>query len=194
MNSEFSGKRVGFVLTGSFCTFDSAFVILEELINLGADVTAIVSFATASIDTRFGNAADIKEKLEQLTKKPVISTIEGAEPIGPKKLFDLVVAVPATGNTIAKLAAGIADTPATMAIKSHLRNGRPVVLGISSNDALGSGAKNIGQLLAARNFYFIPFGQDDAFGKPRSIVFKPEKTIEALKSALVGEQVQPILA
>jgi len=192
-NKSLSGKRIGFALTGSFCTLDTALECMEELLNEGAVLTSILSHSVNEMDTKFGKAADLKEKLAKLTPHPIISTIPQAEPIGPGKLLDALIVLPASGNTIAKLAAGIADTPVTMAVKSHLRNGCPVLIGLSSNDALGTGAKNIGQLLAARNIYFIPFGQDDAKEKPRSMVFNKKYVLPALHEALNGRQIQPLL-
>lgn len=186
-------KRIGFALTGSFCTFATALECIEEIMRQGAEVTPIISHSVDTIDTRFGRAADLKEKLEWITGKQIIRTIPGAEPIGPKQLFDLLVVLPATGNTIAKLANGITDTPVTMAVKSHLRNNGPVVLGISTNDALGNGAKNIGALLNTRHFYFVPYGQDDPAQKNYSIIFNKEKVLPTLECALEGRQVQPLL-
>jgi dipicolinate synthase subunit B len=186
-------KRIGFALTGSFCTTTVALECMAQLIISGAKVTPILSDSMNNTDTKFGTAASLKEKIAELTAMPIISTIGQAEPIGPQKLLDALVILPATGNTLAKLAAGIADTPVTMAAKSHLRNGRPLILGISSNDALGFGAKNIGSLLAARNIYFLPFGQDDALTKPRSMVFKKDFLIPTISAALDGEQFQPII-
>ena len=186
-------KRIGFALTGSFCTLDVAMEIIEELTISGAVVRPILSNAVDTTDTKFGAAKDIKKRLTELTGQPIINTITGAEPIGPAKLLDVLVVLPATGNTLAKIALGITDTPVTMAVKSHLRNGRPVVLGLSSNDALGNGAKNIGALLGMRNIFFVPFGQDMPHGKPRSMVFKRECTIAAIEEALEGRQLQPIL-
>ena len=187
------GKRIGFALTGSFCTFESALLCLGDIVNEGADVTAILSHMADACDTRFMETAELKAALSDITSRPIISTIEEAEPIGPQKLLDLLVVLPATGNTVAKLANGITDTPVTMAVKAHLRNNRPVVLAISTNDALGAGAKNIGMLLNAKNIFFVPFGQDDPINKPKSLVFSPEKVISALEEALEGRQVQPIL-
>ena len=189
-----AGKRIGLALTGSFCTFEVAFDILQSLISAGADVLPIISYAVDTMDTKFGNSKDIKKRLAQLTGKPIINSIKDAEPIGPGKLLDALVVLPATGNTIAKIAHGITDTPVTMAAKAHLRNDRPLVLGLSSNDALGNGAKNIGLLLGMRNIYFIPFGQDQPHGKPRSVVFKEKYALPAISEALNGKQLQPILA
>jgi dipicolinate synthase subunit B len=187
------GKRVGFAMTGSFCTFALAIQVLEEIIARGAVVTPIISNIVDTVDTRFFKAAELKERLTGLTGNPVIRTISEAEPIGPGKLLDLLVILPCTGNTIAKLAAGITDTTVTMAVKAHLRNNGPVVLGVSTNDALSNGAKNIGALLNARNVYFIPFSQDDPMVKARSAVLRSEFVIKALEMALDGQQMQPVL-
>jgi dipicolinate synthase subunit B len=191
--TNLKNKCIGFAITGSFCTINTALECMAKLIAAGAEITPILSSSIDTMDTKFGTAEGLKQKISELTEKPIISTIVQAEPIGPGKLLDALVILPATGNTLAKLTAGIADTPVTMAAKSHLRNGRPVVLGISSNDALGFGAKNIGHLLASRNIYFVPFGQDDPFEKPRSMVFKEEFFLPALEAALEGIQFQPLI-
>ena len=186
-------KRIGFAVTGSFCTFQTALECVENVAALGADITGILSYAADTVDTRFMTAKDFKKALADITGKPVIRSIVDAEPIGPKKLFDLLVVLPATGNTVAKLAAGISDTPVTMAVKSHLRNNMPVVLAISTNDALGGAAKNIGLLLNMKNIYFVPFGQDDPINKPKSMVFLKETLVPALEEALEGRQIQPLI-
>jgi dipicolinate synthase subunit B len=186
-------KRIGFAVTGSFCTFEIAVNVLKELINEGAIVTPIISSAVDTTDTRFYTADDFKDDLYTLTKNPVIRTILEAEPIGPQKLLDVLLILPCTGNTLAKMAYGITDTAVTMAAKAHLRNNRPCVLGVSTNDALGNGAKNIGALLNARNIYFVPFGQDDPIQKNRSMVFKKEYVLRTLEMALDNEQIQPII-
>jgi len=192
-SSFFVGKRIGFALTGSFCTLDAALEIIKTLVGLGADILPIVSHAVDTTDTTFGTASDIKKRLETACGKPAVNTITGAEPIGPKKLLDILVILPATGNTLAKIALGITDTSVTMAAKAHLRNNRPVLLGISSNDALSGGAKNIGQLLGMRNIYFVPFGQDMPHQKPRSMVFCKDFALAAIAEALEGQQLQPML-
>jgi len=193
MNTNFEGKRIGFALTGSFCTLDMALEIISELVQLGAEVIPILSHAVDTTDTQFGAANELKERLAEITGRPPIKTITGAEPIGPAKLLDILVVLPATGNTLAKIAYGITDTPVTMAVKAHIRNNRPVVIGLSSNDALGNGAKNIGLLLGMRNMYFVPFGQDKPHEKPRSMVLKGEYTLAAIDEALQGRQLQPIV-
>jgi len=186
-------KRIGFALTGSFCTLDTAMDIIEDLVSKGAYVLPILSHAVDTTDTVYGTADNIKKRLADITGQPIIKTISEAEPIGPKKLLDVLVVLPATGNTLAKIALGITDTPVTMAVKAHLRNNKPVVLGLSSNDALGNGAKNIGTLLGMRNIFFVPFGQDMPHAKPRSMVFKKEHTAMAISEALEGRQLQPIV-
>jgi dipicolinate synthase subunit B len=190
---KLKGQRVGFALTGSFCTFDTAFAVLEKIVSEGAIVTPIISSIVDTTDTRFIKASDLKEKLYLLTGSPIIKTIAQAEPIGPQQLLDLLIILPCTGNTMAKLACGITDTAVCMAAKSHLRNNRPVVLGLSTNDALGNSAKNIGILLNTRNYYFVPFGQDDPFQKNRSMVLNGEHALQAFEMALDGQQLQPIL-
>ena len=192
--TELSGKKIGFAICGSFCTFKKAFEQLEGLIKAGAEVTAIMSFSAASIDTRFGKAAEHIEFLEKATGKAVIKTIEDAEPVGPKKMFDALVIAPCTGNTLAKLAAGIIDTPVTMAAKSHLRNGSPLIITPSTNDGLSGSAKNIGALLNYRNIYLVPLTQDDPAAKPRSVVSDFGKIPETISAALEGVQIQPILS
>ena len=192
--SDLKGKKIGFAVCGSFCTFKKAFEQIEKLIEAGAEVTALMSFNAASIDTRFGKAAEHIEYLEKVTGKAVIKTIEDAEPVGPKKMFDALVIAPCTGNTLAKLAAGIIDTPVTMAAKSHLRNGSPLIIAPSTNDGLSGSAKNIGALLNYRNIYFVPFSQDDPGTKPRSLVSDFGSIPEAVSAALDGVQLQSILA
>jgi len=186
-------KQIGFAVTGSFCTFDTALVCMEELTKAGSHVTGILSQAASCTDTRFMTSDSLKESIYDLTSRPIITSMSEAEPVGPKKLFDLLIVLPTTGNTIAKLAAGITDTAVTMAVKSHLRNNRPVVLAISTNDALGNNAKNIGTLLNTKNIFFVPFGQDDPIMKPKSMVFLKEQVIPALEEALESRQIQPLL-
>jgi len=193
MRTGFEGKRVGFALTGSFCTLEMALDIIGELAELGAEVVPIISHAVDTMDTKFGTAEEIRDRLIKITGQPVIKTISEAEPIGPGKLLDILVVLPATGNTLAKIVYGITDTPVTMAVKAHIRNNRPVVIGLSSNDALGNGAKNIGLLLGMRNIYFVPFGQDKPYEKPRSMVLKGEYALAAIDEALQGRQLQPIV-
>lgn len=186
-------ERVGFAVSGSFCTHEQVLKALEQLAAVYETVIPIASEASAFTDTRFGTSEDLLERLEDLTGQEVLCDIPSVEPIGPKKLLDVLVIAPATGNTIAKLANGIADTTVTMAAKSHLRNGRPVVVAVSSNDGLSAGARNIGELLVRKNYYFVPFGQDNAAAKPCSLVADFGKIPETVDAALQGEQLQPVL-
>ena len=186
-------ERVGFAVSGSFCTHEQALKALQQLTAVYETVIPIVSETSAFTDTRFGTSEDLLERLEDLTGQEVLCDIPSVEPIGPKKLLDVLVIAPATGNTIAKLANGIADTTVTMAAKSHLRNGRPVVVAVSSNDGLAAGARNIGELLMRKNYYFVPFGQDNAAAKPCSLVADFGKIPETVDAALRGEQLQPLL-
>lgn len=184
--------NIGFAVCGSFCTYEKVFPVMEELAK---DYTVIPIFSTASytIDSRFGTHSEHIERAEKLCGRPVLNTIEQVEPIGPKKLLDALVVAPCTGNTIAKLARSIADSPVTMAVKSHLRNGRPVVIAVSTNDALAGAAENIGKLLSRKHYYFVPFGQDDPSKKPTSMVADFSKIPETLSAALEGRQIQPII-
>ncbi len=183
----------GYAITGSFCTFERTLTQMEYIISEGIDILPIMSFNASEIDTRFGKAADFIETIENLTGKKVIRTLEKAEPIGPKKMTDLMIVLPCTGNTLAKLAAGIYDTPVTLAVKSHLRNQKPVLIGVSTNDALSASAKNIGALLNYKNYYFIPLRQDDCIKKPFSIVCDFERVLEAAFYALEGKQIEPMI-
>lgn len=191
--TELKGKKIGFAVCGSFCTFKKAFEQVKILKEAGADVTAVMSFNAAQLDTRFGKAAEHIAFLEEVTGRSVIKTIPEAEPIGPKKMFDVLVIAPCTGNTLAKLSVGITDTPVTMAAKSHLRNSSPLVIAVSTNDGLSGSAKNIGALLNYKNVYMVPYNQDDAAMKPRSLVADFEKLSETIIGALDGVQIRPIL-
>ena len=162
--------KIGYCFTGSFCTFSKSIESLKELVKAGHEVTPIMSENAYNTDTRFGDASDIQNELINITGNSIIHTIKNAEPIGPKKMFDVLAVVPCTGNTLAKLANGITDTCFTMAVKSHIRNSKPVVIGISTNDALGAAAKNIGTLMNYKNYYFVPFSMDDCNNKPKSMV------------------------
>ena len=186
-------KKVGFILTGSFCTFSQTIPEMKHILEEGAEVIPIMSKKKKKMDTKFGKAQDFIEQIEKMTGKKIISTIQGAEPIGPKQLTDIMLIAPCTGNTIGKLANGITDTPATMATKSHLRNSNPVVIAVSTNDGLSGSAENIGKLLNRTNYYFVPFRQDNPITKPRSLVFDPKYIVPTLESALDREQIQPIL-
>lgn len=185
--------RVGFAFCGSFCTFDKAMVALEQVKAVFGDVTPIVSERGASLDTRFGSAHDFLREMERICDKRVIKTIQAAEPIGPKKMLDVLVIAPCTGNTLAKLAVGITDSSVTMAAKSHLRNGRPLVIAVSTNDGLAASSRNIGELLCRKNVYFVPFRQDDPVGKPNSLVADFSLIPGTLTAALEGRQLQPLL-
>ncbi|ACL76055.1 dipicolinate synthase subunit B [Ruminiclostridium cellulolyticum] len=187
------GIKVGFALTGSFCTFNKAVPQIENLINEGAEVFPIISQVVNDFDTRFGTAEDLKAKLKQITGKAPVCTIIEAEPFGPKEILDILVIAPCTGNTIAKIANAVTDTSVTMACKAHLRNARPVVIGVSTNDGLSANAKNIGVLLNTKNIYMVPFGQDDPTKKCTSLVADFEKTIPTVVEALKNKQIQPIL-
>lgn len=186
-------ERVGFAVCGSFCTHEEVLGVLERLTSLYETVIPIASEMAAFTDTRFGVSDDLLEKLEDLTGNDVLCDIPSVEPIGPQKLLDVLVIAPATGNTIAKLAAGITDSVVTMAAKAHLRNGKPVVIAVASNDGLSTGAKNIGELLVRKNYYFVPFGQDNAIQKPCSLIADFNQIPETVDAALRGEQLQPIL-
>lgn len=184
--------KIGFALCGSFCTYAKVFPVMEQLAREHS-VTPIFSAAAQSIDSRFGTAPEHLQRAREICCCEPILTIAGAEPIGPKKLFDVLVIAPCTGNTLAKLAHSIADGPVTMAAKSHLRNGRPVLIAISTNDALAGAAENIGRLLVRKHYYFVPFGQDDPFAKPTSIVADFRKIPNAVDAAFHGIQLQPLL-
>lgn len=170
MNLE--GKKIGFVMTGSFCTFRKTIDELKNLVKSGAKIVPIMSENSYTLDTKFGKAEDFKKEIEEITGSKILHTIQEVEPIGPKDMLDIMVVAPATGNTIAKLANDIIDGPATMAVKSHLRRERPVVIGISTNNGLSSAGQNIGKLLNFKHFYFVPFRQDNPITKPRSPVFE----------------------
>lgn len=187
------GLKIGFAVTGSSCNFNNAFPVIDDLAKKGGDIYPIISHAVDTFDTRFGTAEEWKNKLKEITGKELIRTIVEAEPVGPKLKLDVMVVAPCTGNTIAKLANAITDTSVTMACKAHLRNQRPLVLAIATNDGLGANAKNIGMLLNMKNVYFVPFGQDDAINKPNSVIAKFDKIEETIEAALKGKQFQPLL-
>ena len=190
---DLKNKRIGVALCGSFCTFSKTFDAVEELVRLGAEVTPIMSFNAYSTDTRFGSAAELNARLEKICGRPVIHTIADAEPIGPMRMFDVLAVAPCTGNTLAKLAFGITDTPVTMAVKSHIRNSRPVVIAVSTNDALAGAAKAIGLLENYKNYYFVPMRQDDSEKKPFSVVADYTLLKNAVEAALRGVQLQPMI-
>lgn len=187
------GITAGFALCGSFCTIKKAVAQLKALKIEGVDIFPIMSPIVYTSDTRFGTAKDLIDEVEAVTNRKIITTVVEAEPIGPKKLLDLMIIAPCTGNTLSKLANGITDTSVTMAAKAHLRNGRPLLLAIATNDGLSACGTNIGKLMNTKNVYFVPFGQDDANGKPTSLIADFEKIPLAAKAALTGNQLQPIL-
>ena len=190
---QFDGLRIGFALTGSHCTLSEITQVIQYLVDQGADVTPIISYAVESMDTRFGTAANWNSQVQEITGKTPIHTIPDAEPVGPEKKFDCMVIAPCTGNTLAKLANGITDTPVRMAAKAHLRNQRPLVIAIATNDGLGLNARNIGTLLITKNVYLVPFGQDNPVSKANSLVAHMTKVPETVLSACEGKQIQPVL-
>lgn len=183
---------IGFALCGSFCTYTKVFPMMEQL-SKAHTVLPIFSFASYATDTRFGTAQEHIQRATDICGREPLHTIAQVEPIGPKKMLDALIIAPCTGNTLAKLSHSIADTPVTMAAKSHLRNGRPVLIAVSTNDALAGAAENIGKLLARKHIYFVPFGQDDALEKPTSMVADFTRIPEALAAAMDGNQLQPLL-
>lgn len=185
-------KTVGFALCGSFCTFRRILPIMEFM-SAQYRLIPIMSFNAHDTDTRFGTAQEFRSRIEEICNHPIIHTIAGAEPVGPKKLLDLLLIAPCTGNTLAKLANGISDTPVTLAAKAHLRNRRPVVVAVSTNDGLTGNAKNIGTLLNTKGYYFVPFGQDDPIQKEASLVANMEAIPETVSAVFQGNQLQPLL-
>lgn len=188
-----TAQRIGFALCGSFCTFDKALASLESICRLYTSVTPIMSENAYETDSRFGTAQSYIEKIETLCGKKVLKSIAEVEPIGPKGLLDLLIIAPCTGNTLAKLAHGVTNTSVTMAAKAHLRNGRPVLIAVSTNDGLSGNAANFGALLERKLYYFVPVYQDDPVHKPCSIVADFDKLPEAAGAALEGQQLQPLL-
>lgn len=186
-------KRIGFGITGSHCSYHLVFPQLQALVDQGADVVPIVSYTVQNVDTKFGKAEDHIKKIESITNKKVISTIPDAEPLGPALPLDCMVVAPLTGNSMSKLANALTDTPVLMATKATLRNRRPVVLGISTNDALGLNGVNLMRLLSSKLFYFIPFGQDNPEKKPTSLVANMELLQPTVENALEEKQLQPII-
>ncbi|WP_054694734.1 dipicolinate synthase subunit B [Syntrophomonas palmitatica] len=187
------GVKIGVVFTGSHCTMGEVLPQIENLKSEGAEIYPIFSYTVEETDNRFYAVDDLKKRIATITDKPIISSIVEAEPIGPQKILDVVVVAPATGNTIAKLANGIVDTPALMAIKAQLRNLRPIVIAVSSNDALGLNARNIGMLLNMKNIFFVPFRQDNPVEKANSLVADMDQLADTVVSALQGKQKQPVL-
>ena len=188
-----NGARIGCAMTGSFCTFHPVLEMLGTLRAAGAELYPILSFNASQLDTRFMRSEELHRRLKEISGRGIMDSIVQVEPIGPKKLLDLVLVAPCTGNSMAKIAGGISDTPVTLAVKSHLRNGRPVVIAPSTNDGLAGNAANIGRIMALRNLYIAPFGQDDAAGKPTSLVAKWNRVPDACDAALEGRQLQPML-
>ncbi len=193
MTDIFSGLKIGFAMTGSFCTFGKCFEQAEILKNMGAEIIPIMSETASATSTRFGSAEENIKKLSLIAGKEVITSIAGAEPIGPKNMTDIMVVAPCTSNTASKLANSITDTSVTMAVKSHLRSGKPVLLAIASNDSLLGSAKNIGELFNRKNYYFVPMLQDDCTNKPASLVAEFSMLPQAVESALKGIQLRPII-
>lgn len=190
---KLKGKKIGVALTGSFCTYEKAFAQLRKLKEEGAELVTIFSNASQTIDSRFGSPEDFMKEAEEITGSRPLLTISQAEPIGPKSLLDLLIILPCTGNTAAKLANGITDSPVLMAAKAHLRNEKPLLLSISTNDALGMNMKNIGILLNVKHIFFVPFGQDAPEKKPNSMIAKTEMLIPAAEAALEERQYQPVI-
>ncbi len=188
-----NGKRIGFGLTGSHCTYDAVYPEIEKLVQAGAEVLPVVTYTVKNTETRFGRGEDWIERIEKLTGHKAISTIVDAEPLGPKIPLDCMVISPITGSSISKFANALTDSPVLMAAKATLRNQKPVVLGISTNDALGLNGVNIMRLMATKNIYFIPFGQDDPVKKPNSMVARMPMLADTIKAAITGKQIQPVL-
>jgi len=193
MHEKLSGMKIAFALTGSFCTFERAIAQMEKLAGYGAQIIPIMSANAYSTDTRFGSAIEFRERIELICGREIIHSIEAAEPIGPNKMADVMLVAPCTGNTAAKLAGSITDTPVTMAVKSHIRNARPVVLCLATNDALSGSAKNMGILLNTKHYYFVPMKQDDFAAKPASLVAEFELIPETVAKAAEGRQIQPLI-
>ncbi|MBQ3755035.1 MAG: dipicolinate synthase subunit B [Clostridia bacterium] len=185
--------KLGLCVTGSFCTFTNTLKMVDELITLGYDITPVFSYNVATLDTRFLKQADFERLIVQKTGKTPVKTIPDAEPFGTKNAVDIMLVAPCTGNTLAKLANGITDTPVTLAVKAHLRNNRPVVIALSSNDSLAANARNLGRLLNTKNYYFVPFGQDAPDAKPNSLVADLNFVPKTLEYALNGKQFQPLV-
>ena len=190
---DFSNINVGYGITGSFCTFSKARKVVEHLTELGANVIPIFSYNAQTCDTRFGSAKEFVDGICEITGNEGIRTISQAEPIGPNNFLDIMVIAPCTGNSAAKLCAGISDTPVLMATKAHMRNGKPLVIAISTNDALGANFKNIGSLMNMKNIYFVPFSQDNYKSKPNSMVADMTLIPETIEAALKGKQIQPVI-
>lgn len=190
---DLDGKKIGFAICGSFCTFEKILKELDELCKTNAQIYPIMSETSFTTDTRFGKAVDFQKRIKDMTGKEIIKSVKEAEPIGPKGYLDILLIAPCTGNSLAKLANGIADSSVTMAAKAHLRNDKPIVIAVSTNDGLGNAAKNIGSLMNSKNIYFVPFGQDDFVNKPNSLVADMSKIKETIQMALDRKQLQPVL-
>ncbi|MGO4184705.1 dipicolinate synthase subunit B [Paenibacillus sp. FSL A5-0031] len=190
---NWSGITVGYALSGSHCTFAEVMPEIKRFVDAGANVVPIVSNTLMTTDTRFGKSEDWQTQLKAITGNELISTIVQAEPLGPSKLLDVLVIAPCTGNTTSRLANAITDSAVLMAAKAQMRNGRPLVLAISTNDGLGLNAANIAKLLVAKHIYFVPFGQDNPVQKPNSLVARMDLVLEACEAALSGKQLQPLL-
>lgn len=188
-----NGTRIGFGLTGSHCTYDAVYPEIEKLIRAGAEVLPVVTFTVKNTETRFGKGEDWIQRIEELTGHKAIDSIVKAEPLGPKIPLDCMVIAPLTGNSMSKLANAMTDSPVLMAAKATLRNGKPVVLGISTNDALGLNGVNLMKLMSTKNIFFIPFGQDDPVKKPNSMVARMPLLYETIETAMLGKQLQPVL-
>lgn len=193
MSQDLKGKRIGFGLTGSHCTYHLVFPEIQRLMDLGAEVVPVVSYTVQNVDTKFGKATEHVEKVEAITKQKAITTMPDAEPLGPIRPLDCMVVSPLTGNSLSKLANAQTDTPVLMAAKATLRNQQPVVVGISTNDALGLNGVNLMRLMSSKLFYFIPFGQDDPFKKPNSLVANMSLTTATIEHALQDKQLQPVI-
>ncbi len=190
---DLKGVNIGYCICGSFCTLKSSLKQMENLVELGGKITPVMSYSVLNTDTRFGSSDFFIDSIEKICGQKIIKTIKDAEPIGPQNLIDIMLVAPCTGNTLAKLNSGIVDTPVLMAVKAHIRNNKPVLLALATNDALGANLENIGGLINKKNFYFVPFGQDDYKKKPKSMIADFEKIPDAIEAALKNQQLQPIL-
>lgn len=190
---NWQGKTVGFALTGSHCTFAEVMPQIQRFVDAGARVVPIVSNTILTTDTRFGTSENWQKQLKEITGNDIIASIVDAEPLGPSKLLDVLVIAPCTGNTTSKLANALTESPVLMAAKAQMRNQRPLVLAISTNDGLGLNAMNISKLLITKNIYFVPFGQDAPLAKPNSLVARMDLIMEASEAALQGKQLQPMV-
>lgn len=191
---KLEGIKIGLGITGSFCNFSETKNVISNLKTEGADVYPIISFSTKNLDTRFYKKDEYIKMLKQESKNNIIDTIQKAEPVGPKNLVDIILVCPCTGNSLAKLANGITDTPVLMAIKGHIRNNKPVVIGVSTNDGLGASLQNIAKLINTKNMFFVPFRQDDYISKPKSLVLDYNYIVDTVYDALHFKQIQPILS